>query len=328
VKLPLTVVALGEDLDRALSALPAAAGVGQILGPEGRNLLIGRASNLRRWAASHLGAGRTPAGRRPRTNLRPVATAVAHAVTASAFGQRLVYERLMAGHVPRSARRDLKPPAFLHLDPNERFPRVTVRGLERGPAGSFGPFPGRKAAERARDALHKLFPLRPCDYAFEPSPDLPLGLGCLYAQVRTCAAPCLSRVSEEAYRALATRAGSLLGGAAGREEADWLPPWVAAVAGSRGLVVARGRTGLELYPVSEGSVLESACVVGPEADLAASVARLSWETTDVTSDDWAWLCAWLHDPRGSGTYVVVSEVADRAGLTAAVERALAPFRAR
>lgn len=324
----LAVVALEEDLDRTLSALPTAAGVGQILGPEGSSLLIGRPSNLRRWAASHLGAGRTPVGRRPRTNLRPLATAVAHVVTGSAFQQRLVYERLMASHVPRSARRDLKPPAFLHLDPSQRFPRVAVRGLDRGAAGLFGPFRGRPAAERARDALHRLFPLRPCDYAFEPRTDLPLGLGCVYAQVRTCAAPCLARVSEEAYRTLAAEAASFLAHDAGRAEADWLPPWVAAVAGGRGLVVATGRDGLELYPVREGSVLEGGRVVAPEVDLEAGIERLRWGAADAAPDDWPWLSAWLHDPRGAGTYVPASDVGDRATLRAAVERALARIRSR
>jgi hypothetical protein len=253
---------------------------------------------------------------------------VAHVVTTSAFQQRLVFERLMASHVPGGARRDLKPPAFLHLDPDERFPRVTVRGLGQGAAGLFGPFRSRKAAERARDALHKLFPLRPCDYAFEPRPDLPLGLGCVYAQVRTCAAPCLARVSEGAYRALAAEAVVYLGRGDERVEADWAPPWVAAVAGSHGLVVASGRDGLELYPVREGSVLEDAGVSGSEAELAPSVERLRWDAAGVVHDDWPWLSAWLHDPRGAGTYVVVADVADHARLLAAVERALAGIRSR
>ena len=108
-------------------------------------------------------------------------------------------------HVAPSARRDLKPAAWLHLDPGARFPRLTVRPMAGDPAGLFGPFRNRPAAARAVAALHKLFPLRPCDFVFEPAPDLSLGLGCVYAQVRTCAAPCLSRVSEDGYRGLAGR---------------------------------------------------------------------------------------------------------------------------
>ncbi len=314
-----------------LGRIPAAAGVGQILGPGGSNLLIGRPANLRRWAAAHLGAGRPPRpGKRPPTDLLPVATALGHVVTTSVFGQRLVFERLMAGHVPPSARRDLKPPAFLHLDPGERFPRVTVRDLEHGPAGLFGPFRSRKAAERARGALHKLFPLRPCDYVFDPHPELPVGLGCVYAQVRTCAAPCLARISEETYRALATEAASFLARSGGRpaEAAEWLPAWVAAVRGGRGLVVAIGKDGVELHPVREGSVLEEWSVIAREEELAASVDRLRWDPPEAAHPDWPWLCAWLHDPRGRGTYLVVEDPPDNDRILAQARQALAGVRAR
>src|SRR6185436_10016743 len=107
-------------------------------------------------------------------------------------------------------RRDLKPPAYLRLDPAERFPRATVENTAGEPT-RFGPFRDRRAAGKALAALHKAFPLRPCDYVFEPHPELPLGVGCLYAQVRSCAAPCLVRISEEEYRGLAAAAADVLG---------------------------------------------------------------------------------------------------------------------
>ena len=95
--IPFTLVSLDGDLAERLALVPTSAGVAQIVGPEGKNLLVGRAANLRRWAASHLGAGRPPAkGKRPPTDLRPVATGVAHAPTSSPFQQKLVYERLLA----------------------------------------------------------------------------------------------------------------------------------------------------------------------------------------------------------------------------------------
>ena len=40
---------------RRSPSFPPAAGVGQILADGERNLVIGRPSNLRRWAAGHLG---------------------------------------------------------------------------------------------------------------------------------------------------------------------------------------------------------------------------------------------------------------------------------
>ena len=319
----LDLVPLAGDAAAAVARLPAGPGVGQILGPDGHNLLLAIASNLRRWAASHLGLGKPAApGRRPKTNLAGVATAIGWVKADGPFRQRLLYERLVAPLVPLAARRDLKPPAFLHLDPAQRFPRVTVRGADDGPAFLFGPFRDRRAAEKARDALLRLFPLRPCDYEFEPDPALPLGLGCLYAQVRSCAAPCLRRAGEEEYRALAARAALWLARPSARGEAPPAVPAIVASMGARGLVVDTGRREIGLYPVAGGRVIEEAAVVSASpAGVEAAVARLDWTGAD-DGDDWPWLAAWLRSPKGRASYFVADDAAGRAALVAAVRAGL------
>ena len=129
--------------------------------------MLAQPSNLRKWAASHLGLGDPPPpGRRPKTNLAGIATAVGWARTGSPFGQRLLYERLAAPLIPLAERRDLKPPAFLHLDPGERFPRV-VRARQ-GRAGDLRAVPEPSPAEKARDAVNRRFGLRPCDVRVRP----------------------------------------------------------------------------------------------------------------------------------------------------------------
>jgi hypothetical protein len=316
---PPTIVSLDGGVERALAALPASAGVGQILGPDARNLVIGRPANLRRWAASHLGAGKpSRKGGRPPTDLRPIATAVAYAASRSPFHQRLLYERIMARHVPPSKRRDLKPPVYLRLDESERFPRVSLQGPGGDERSLFGPFRNRQAAESARAALHKRHPLRPCDYTFEPDPALALGLGCVFAQVRTCAAPCLSRVSEDDYRALAGQAARALAGPRDDAAGSWIPPWVARAEGSRGLVVEGTGTAATVYPVREGSVLDEESLETTPDTIEADVARLEWTQPGEDRDDRAWLSAWLHGRR-SGTYLVVHETD---GLAARVRHAL------
>ncbi len=273
-------------------------------------------ANLRRWTASHLGAGRPPAkGKRPPTNLRSVATGVAYASTASPFQQKLVYERLMARHVPLEKRRDLKAPAFLHLDPAERFPRVSVRRLEGAPNALFGPFRDQRAAERSRDALHKTVPLRPCDYTFEPDPALPLGLGCLFAQVRSCVAPCLSRTSEADYRQLAAETARRLGGK-GVAAFEWMPPWATAAVGACGVVVDKTRDRTVLFPVAGGHVLEGMAVAVDESDVEGTAARLRWDVGEGAPSDWPWLLGWLESPRGRGTYVALRDGEDRATVVA------------
>ena len=320
-------VALAAQPGPALQAVPSRPGVGQLLGRDGQSLLIGTASNLRRWAASHLGLTRernAPGGRarRPKTSLAGIASAVAWVETDGPFRQRLVYERLQAALVPVSARRDLKPPAFLQLDPSERFPRVTVRG--EGGAALYGPFRDRRAAQKAKDALQRLFPLRPCDYSFEPDPALPLGLACLYAQVRSCAAPCLERVSEAEYRALAGRAAGWLGRPMSREGQAAVPATVAAAAG-RAVVVDRGRRSVGLYPLRGGRVLEAAAIIVPADELDAATLRLRWPEAGAESD-WPWLSAWLRSPRARTSFVAVADDCSHAELVGAV-RAAAAFAA-
>ncbi|HET7290943.1 MAG TPA: hypothetical protein VFM88_00830 [Vicinamibacteria bacterium] len=299
----MTAVALGGDLSSALLRLPGVAGVARIVGAEDKTLLVGRASNLRKWAERHLGRGK-PArkGARPPLDLSPVAREVVFETTTSDFHQRLTYERWMEPLVPRAKRRDLKPPVFLRLDPTERFARVTVEaGAPADPRGRFGPFRDRRAAEKAIAALHKLHPLRPCDFVFEPDPALPLGLGCVFAQVRSCSAPCLARVSEQQYRDLAIAAAERLSGGASD---DWRPDWVAG-AGVRAVVLEPGASGLEVYPVLAGAVLEENRVIAESE--AAGLAAAVFTPPASPRDDWPWLGAWLAAPKRKGRYIVLRD---------------------
>lgn len=320
-----TAIPLVGDVAAALAAIPTVAGVGQILGPEGRNLIIGKPANLRRWAASHLGAGKpSRKGARPPTDLTPIATAIAFELATSPFRQRLAYERLMARYVPLAARRDLKPPFYLHLDPGERFPRVTIQPRGSDLSSRYGPFRDRRTADRARQHLHKLFPLRPCDFVFEPDPALTLGLGCLYAQVRSCSAPCLSRISEEEYRGLAARAAAFLSGPEARSDdaTATIGRWVTGADPGTALVVEHGTEGLEVYPVRRGAVLEEgSVVVGENEVLDAAIGRLRWPELDAPRDDSPWLSAWLHAPRRKTAFVLVDESSDVASLAARIRSA-------
>jgi DNA polymerase III subunit epsilon len=315
----LSVVPLeAGDVAALLAQLPTQAGVAQVLGPDGQSLLIGRPANLRRWAATQLGSGPPPKrGMRPPTNLAPITSAVAFAATTTPFAQRLAFERVMGRHVPISKRRDLKPPLYLHLDPAARFPRLTVRPAADERTHLYGPFRSRAAAQSAIEALHALFPLRPCDYAFEPASDLALGLGCVFAQVRTCAAPCLQRIGEDDYRALAARAASALGAGTERppELAAAVPPWVGPIAEARGVVADRAGATLELYPVVAGAVMEEAMAFATKDGLEEAVAALRWSPPPEPRDDMPWLVPWLHGKR-TGTYVDVAPGETAAAIAA------------
>jgi hypothetical protein len=322
VPLPLfTTVPFAEDREALLRSLPRRPGVCAFLGEGGVTLLVGRPANLQRWVASRIGAGRpVRPGSRPPLDLSPIAKALSHATTRSPFEQRLVFERLLGGSVPRAARKDLRNPAFLRLDLGERFPRLRV--LSGGAAGEslYGPFRTRASAELALREMHKLFPLRPCDYSFEPSEDLELGLGCLYAQTRTCSAPCLCRISEAGYQDLAREASVFLADPSRRPD-SFAPPWVGRSGGSRGLVVVPGAE-ISLYPVREATVLEDESVRVGREGLADALAALGWEAPPHPPDDAAWLTEWLYSRKRGAAYLVLGARDDGGSLLGAVNSAL------
>jgi len=253
-----------------------------------------------------------------------VAVAFRFAATSSGFQQRLLFERLMAEQVEPAARRDLKEPAFLRLDLDDRFPRLSVETEPRRRTALYGPFRDKAQAARAREAIHKRHPLRPCDYSFEPDPALPLGLACLFAQVRSCSAPCLSRIAEAEYRALAARVASRLADPRhrGADVPEGLPPWVARFDGRRALVAERGADGIELYPILEGSVLDAGARSVTEEELPDALSGLAFEPPSEPRNDLPWLAAWLAAPRRRGIYLGWRD--DASELAASVREALGP----
>jgi hypothetical protein len=328
----LQTVSLEGGVDRALDELPDEPGVAQLLAEGGRNLLIGRGASIRSWTAARLGRGPRPKpGQRPPLDLTPVAVAVLHARTFTEFGQVLAFERLMGRYVPLEARPDLKPPWWIHLDPEAAFPRLSPTSSPLAPGRHFGPFRSRAAAQDVIDRLHGVVPLRPCDFTFEPRPDLALGLGCVFAQVGTCAAPCLERISADDYRALSRDAQQRL--AAGDDEALGLAPFVGDRDAAAVVAEARGDGTFELYPVVGGEVLED------ELRLAhAQEAAEPWPLAPAFSEpgielqplqqrgsatpapprptpapprstpapprvDWPWLSAWLHGRKRRGAWL-------------------------
>ena len=289
---PLTTVTLQGGVDAALALIPSGAGVGQILAEGERNLVIGRPSNLRRWAAGHLGRarpvkpvpGKLPP--RPATDLTPIAVAIAYMKTTSPFAQRLAFERLMARYIPLSTRRDLKRPAYLRLDPDQGFPHLVIQHTPGG-GDVFGPFRDTRAATRARDALYKRFHLRPCDFDFKPAPELPASL------------------TADVARALE-----------GSAEVAEIPPWVRRADG-RSLVVEHRRDGLEVYPIVGGGVIEEAAVAVPLDDLEPSIDGLAWTCVAEPRDDTPWLNAWRHGKR-SGVEIPIAAGEAAAAIAARI----------
>ncbi|MEG0740879.1 MAG: excinuclease ABC subunit UvrC [Clostridia bacterium] len=107
--------------------------------------------------------------------------------------------------------KDDKHYPYLRIDPQERYPRLTLarRMDARDGARYFGPFIGATAVRQVMDEVRRFFPLRTCSLALPlKTPRRP----CMHHQVGRCLAPCAGKVSEEAYAELLKRVIAFLNG--------------------------------------------------------------------------------------------------------------------
>ena len=94
--------------------------------------------------------------------------------------------------------RDDKRYLALRADPSEDWPRFACCRIVRDDgADYFGPFPSAPVVRAAKDFVEKRYGIRECD-AIVPCEET--HRHCLADVIRTCSAPCLGKVTREAYR--------------------------------------------------------------------------------------------------------------------------------
>ena len=183
--------------------LPEAPGVYLFEDASGATLYVGKSVNLRARVRSYF----TAAERRPRIReMVGLAARVRPIVCETAVEAEVRELRLIAERKPPYNRRSRNPERapWLALTAEE-FPRLAVvRRLRDDGACYLGPFPGTRAAELARDALHQTFALRRCSHRITPPRR---GAACALAGMGRCGAPCegAQSAAEYAVPALAAR---------------------------------------------------------------------------------------------------------------------------
>jgi excinuclease ABC subunit C len=204
----------GKSDDAFFEAIPPRAAVFalQLLdssGGPGVSRYFGRTVDLRRRLKRLL--GERPAPSRS-FNLRHSTERVNYACVGSAFEAQWLLYLLNREYYPNTYRQRLrlKPPAWLKLNFQNRFPRLyPTRRLGRDGALYYGPFPSRLSAERWAADFLDFFKVRRCVEDLNPDPSHP---GCIYSQMQMCLAPCFGGCSDEQYQGEVARlAGSLDG---------------------------------------------------------------------------------------------------------------------
>ncbi|MCH1919278.1 excinuclease ABC subunit UvrC [Shewanella sp. A3A] len=92
--------------------------------------------------------------------------------------------------------RDDKSYPYILLS-QHRHPRLAYhRGPQREKGQYFGPYPNGGAVRESLHLMQKLFPIRQCDDLYYKARSRP----CLQYQLQRCSAPCVGKISDEAYQ--------------------------------------------------------------------------------------------------------------------------------
>ncbi|WP_119422968.1 excinuclease ABC subunit UvrC [Desertibaculum subflavum] len=199
----------GAELIRAEAArLPNAPGVYRMLDAEGQLLYVGKAKSLKKRVASYAKV----LGLQPRiARMVRETSALEIAVTASEVEALLLEANLIKRLKPRYnvSFRDDKSFPYILIAGDHDWPRITkYRGPRDRKGEYFGPFASAGAVNRTLVALQRAFPLRSCsdgEFAVRTRP-------CLQYQIKRCSAPCVGRVTHEAYGAVVDEVRAFLHG--------------------------------------------------------------------------------------------------------------------
>jgi excinuclease ABC subunit C len=203
------------DLDKGVAAirevlktLPVRPGVYRMQDERGDVLYVGKARTLKNRVTNY-----TQVARLPKRLQRMVAqTRSMTVVTTRTEAEALLLEaQLIKRFRPpyNVLLRDDKSFPFILLREDHEFPRVQKhRGARRIKGQYYGPFASAGSVTRTLNALQKLFLLRSCSDSFFENRSRP----CLLYQIKRCSAPCVGRISEEAYGELVDEAKEFLAG--------------------------------------------------------------------------------------------------------------------
>ncbi len=193
---------------KTVKSLPVRPGVYRMLDAKGDVLYVGKARMLKNRVTQY-----TQVARLTKRLQRMVSqTRSMQIVTTNTEAEALLLEaQLIKRYRPpyNVLLRDDKSFPFILLREDHPFPQIRKhRGARRHKGQYYGPFASAGSVTRTLNALQKLFLLRSCTDTFLATRKRP----CLLFQIRRCSAPCVGRVTPEAYAELVQDAKDFLAG--------------------------------------------------------------------------------------------------------------------
>ncbi|MGB0671130.1 MAG: excinuclease ABC subunit UvrC [Rhodospirillales bacterium] len=191
-----------------LKTLESGPGVYRMINPAGDVLYVGKAKNLKKRVQAY-----TKPDRQSIRIRRMIAqTATMEFVTTHTEAEALLLEAdLIKRLKPRYniLLRDDKSFPSIHLTGGHSFPQVVKhRGARPKDGEVYGPYASAGAVNQTLVVLQRAFLLRTCSDATFATRSRP----CLLFQIKRCSAPCVDRITAEAYAALVAEARAFLTG--------------------------------------------------------------------------------------------------------------------
>ncbi len=205
-----------QVIANAVKTLPGAPGVYRMLSTDGDALYVGKAKNLKKRVNSYTGVGKLPY----RLKRMVSETVSMEFVTTHTEVEALLLEsNLIKRLMPRYnvLLRDDKSFPYILVTADKKTAQITKhRGAQNRDGDYFGPFADATAVNTTITALEKAFLLRSCSDGVFNNRKRP----CLLYQIKRCSAPCVDKISPEAYGELVEQARAFLSGRSQRVQQD------------------------------------------------------------------------------------------------------------
>ena len=195
------LMSVTDTIQEKLSQLPRKPGVYLFKDGKGKTLYIGKAKVLTNRVRSYF---HKSANHSQKINsLLRKAKNLEWIVTGSEVEALLTEANLIKEQMPHYnvLLRDDKSFPYIRIT-NEPYPQVFItRKLIHDSSKYFGPFTDVRDLRRTLKVLHKIFPIRSCDYKLNSATILAKRYSiCLDYHIKKCQGPCEGLVTEEAYQ--------------------------------------------------------------------------------------------------------------------------------
>lgn len=181
-----------REFIRQLTSQP---GVYKMLDDTGRIIYVGKAKNLKKRVSSYFV--------KPHSSVKTAVLVknisnIEITITASESDALVLEHDLIKQLKPRYnvVLKDDKSFPYIRIS-NAEFPSIHFyRGSKRAQGKLFGPYPNAGAVRQSINTAQKLFMLRTCDESYFKNRSRP----CLQYQIKRCSAPCVGKISQDAYQ--------------------------------------------------------------------------------------------------------------------------------